>query len=94
MQDQEFEWDDGKAATNYANHGVSFEAAKEAFRDPFGIERHDERSDYGEDRFILIANAQATILTVAHTPRNGRTRLISARRATRAEQNDYFTQTT
>jgi uncharacterized DUF497 family protein len=37
-----FEWDETKAAENYAKHGVSFEAATEVFRDAFGIEKLDE----------------------------------------------------
>jgi uncharacterized protein len=35
MNDDEFEWEDAKAAQNYANHGVTFEAAREVFEDPF-----------------------------------------------------------
>ena len=35
MKDDEFEWDDVKAAQNLADHGVSFEAARLAFDDPF-----------------------------------------------------------
>jgi uncharacterized protein len=42
-----FEWDDAKAAENYARHGVSFETATKAFKDPFGIERLDDRENYG-----------------------------------------------
>jgi uncharacterized DUF497 family protein len=38
MHDGEFEWDDQKAVDNYSKHGVSFEAAREAFKDPFAIE--------------------------------------------------------
>lgn len=51
---ESFEWDEAKAADNYAKHGVSFETAIKVFRDPFGIERLDDRQDYGEERFILI----------------------------------------
>ena len=94
MQNEAFEWDDHKAAHNYADHGVSFEAATKAFNDPFGIERWDDREAYGEDRFILIALAEATVLTVVYTERNGRSHLISARCATTREQDDYFTQST
>jgi uncharacterized DUF497 family protein len=86
----EFEWDEAKAADNYAKHGVSFEMACLVFKDPFAIERLDDREDYGEDRFILTGMAEGTLLTVVHTERNGRVRIISARQATRHEQNDYF----
>ena len=48
--------------------------------------------NYGEDRFILTGTAEGAVLTIVYTERNGRIRFISARRATRHEQNDYFTQ--
>jgi len=69
---------------------VSFETAIKVFRDPFGIERLDDRQDYGEERFILIGTAEEVVITVVYTKRNGRFRIISARRATRHEQDDYF----
>jgi uncharacterized DUF497 family protein len=86
MKDDAFEWDDGKAAENYANHGIGFELAKQVFRDLFAVEH------YGEDRFILIGIVEQLVLCVAYTEREGRIRLISARRATKREQDDYFTQ--
>jgi uncharacterized DUF497 family protein len=85
-----FEWDETKAAENYAKHGVSFETATKVFRDPFAVERLDDREDYGEERFVLIGSAESTTLAVVYTERNGRIRIISARRATRIEENDYF----
>ena len=69
---------------------MSFELAVKVFRDPFGIERLDDREDYGEDRFILIGTAAGALLTVVYTERNGRIRIISARQATKREEDDYF----
>ncbi len=74
-----FEWDETKAAENYAKHGVSFETATEVFRDTFAVERLDDREDYGEDRFILIGIVDGTVLTVVYTERSDRIRIISAR---------------
>ena len=54
MADHEFEWDDDKAALNYAKHGVSFEAAREVFKDAFAVETLDDRVDYREERFSII----------------------------------------
>ena len=85
-----FEWDAAKAAENFAKHGVSFDTAARVFSDPFGVERLDDREDYGEERFILIGTVAEVVLTVVYTERNGRIRIISARRATRHEQDDYF----
>jgi hypothetical protein len=94
MKDKNFEWDDAKAAENEAKHGVSFALARSVFKDPFAIERRDDRQDYGEERFILIGMVQGVVLTVVYTLREERARLISARRATRLEQDDYATQET
>ena len=43
MRDDEFEWDDGKAAANWRKHGVSFEMARQSFQDGFAIEWIDDR---------------------------------------------------
>jgi uncharacterized protein len=92
MGDRTFEWDETKAAENYLRHGVEFEAARQVFRDPFAIEQLDDREDYGEDRLILIGMGNGIVLTIVYTERDARIRLISARRATKHEQDEYFTQ--
>lgn len=79
-----------KARENRRKHGISFEQAKRAFTDPFGVEWLDTREAYGETRTILLAMADGTILVVVFTERGERIRLISARKATRYEQNLYF----
>jgi uncharacterized DUF497 family protein len=50
----EVEWHDAKAEANWQSHGVSFELAKTVFKDPFAIERLDDREDYGEERFVIV----------------------------------------
>ena len=60
---------------------------------PFAIERLDDRQDYGEDRFVIIGMAAGgVVLFVAFSEREGRIRIISARRATQNEQDDYLQQ--
>ena len=87
----EFEWHDAKAAANLRAHGVSFDLAKTTFSDPFAIERLDDRADYGEERFVMIGMAEGNVLLfVAYTEREECIRIISARRATQYEQEDYF----
>ena len=81
MRDEEFEWDDAKAASNFEKHGVRFEQACLAFRDPFALEFADQRQDYGEARYILIGMVEGRILFVSFTERGGRMRIISARGA-------------
>jgi hypothetical protein len=86
----EFEWDDTKAAENVRIHGVSFAQAALAFGDPFAVEWIDLRGDYGEERIILLGMTGSQILTVVYTERGERIRIISARRATRNEQDLYY----
>jgi uncharacterized protein len=88
-----FEWDKAKAKANYRRHGVSFELAETVFQDPFAIERLDDREDRDEERFVIIGVAEGGVLLfVAYTEREERIRIISARRATQHEQDDYFQQ--
>ncbi|MEW6660123.1 MAG: BrnT family toxin [Thermodesulfobacteriota bacterium] len=89
MHDAAFEWDESKAAKNYAAHGVSFEAAREVFKDPFAIEWLDAREHYGEDRFVIIGMAEGRLLYVAYTMRDEVIRIISARRAEPHERRRY-----
>jgi uncharacterized protein len=92
MRDDDFEWDDAKAAANLARHGVGFEAARLAFSDGFAVAREDPRQDYGEDRFILLGMANNLLLQVAYTMRQDRVRIISARLAEPRERRRYHEQ--
>jgi len=85
-----FEWHTAKADANERAHGVTFELATTAFHDPFAVELVDDREDYGEQRFGMAEGH--TLLFVAHTERDERIRIISARRATRYETEGYFSQ--
>ena len=90
MHDHDFEWDSDKAAANWRHHGVTFDHAATAVRDPFAIEAIDERQDYGEERVNLIGMCEGTLLHVSYTERGEHVRIISARRAQRHEQDRYF----
>jgi uncharacterized DUF497 family protein len=84
-----FEWDDDKNRLNIEKHGVSFDTACRIF-DGFVFTVRDQRFDYGEVRDISIGEVgDLTVLTVVHTDRNGITRLISARAASRSERKRY-----
>lgn len=94
MQDEEFEWDDDKAARNLIRHGVSFEVARRAFDDVFGVARDDRREDYGEDRATLIAMVEGRLVFVAVTMRQDRVRIIMARLAEPFEKQLYHDENT
>jgi uncharacterized DUF497 family protein len=86
----EFEWEPVKAKLNLKEHGVSFDEATTIFRDTLSITIADpDHSDY-EDRFIDIGMShRRQLLVVAYTERKDKIRIISARRATRAERKNY-----
>ena len=88
----EFEWDDAKAVANLRDHGVSFAQAAAACADPFAVEWIDDREAYGEERVILLGMKDGQVLVVVYAERNARIRIISARRATKHEQDVYFRQ--
>jgi hypothetical protein len=90
-----FEWDPAKAITNQRRHGIRFERAATIFQDPSQISIYDEEHSSDEDRWVTLGmDAGGTPLVVVHTFRtnpNGDVtiRLISARRATRREAQQY-----
>jgi uncharacterized DUF497 family protein len=86
----EFEWDEDKAASNRRKHGVSFEEAASIFADPLAAIFDDEVHSAEEQREILIGHsAKNRLLLVCFTERGGTVRIISARRATKREREDY-----
>jgi uncharacterized protein len=89
MRDVAFGWDDRKAAANYGKHGVSFETARQAFKDVFAIDQPDDREDYGEERFTLLGMVQGRLPFVAFAMRGERIRIISARGAEPDEHRIY-----
>ena len=86
----EFEWNDHKAKANLRRHGVSFEEASTVFGDPLAILLPDPDHSQGEERFpVLGVSSHRRMLVVSHAERPPKTRLISARPATRHERRQY-----
>ena len=86
----EFEWDKNKAEANLLKHEVSFDEAKTVFNDPLYIDFYDPDHSDKEDRYIIIGESQQSrLLIVSYTEREHKTRLISAREATRREREYY-----
>lgn len=83
-----YEWDERKRTSNYAKHGVDFPWAARVFDDVFAIGYEDDHPD--EVRFIQIGMVDGVILFVVFTERGDTVRLISARRATKHEQDAYY----
>jgi uncharacterized DUF497 family protein len=87
-----FEWDPKKAAANLRKHGVSFDDAQTVFADDRARLIDDPDHSAQEDRFVLLGRSGSLrLLVVVHSYRaeGNAVRIISARKATRAEQRFY-----
>jgi len=81
------EWDDEKAASNLAKHGVSFEEAETVFDDPNTAYAPDAVYPGDEERGLAIGyTLENRLLFVVYTNRGEVPRIISARRATTQER--------
>jgi uncharacterized DUF497 family protein len=87
--DGDFEWDEDKAESNLAKHGVSFPEAATVFADPAAVYLDDGS---GTDRIVVVGKSlRDRLLYVVHVERGQRDRIISARQANRAEIDVYQT---
>ncbi|MGE0116464.1 MAG: BrnT family toxin [Dongiaceae bacterium] len=84
----EFEWDNAKNTMNRSKHGISFEEAATIWDGPI-VTGQDEahHSEVREISFGLIGGT--TVACVVHTERNGKIRIISARKATNGERREF-----
>jgi uncharacterized DUF497 family protein len=90
MKNSEFEWDDEKAKSNLKKHGVSFEEAATIFNDPKIATILDPDHSEDEERFASLGiSFIKRLLSVIHTERSEKNRLISARKATKTERKNY-----
>jgi uncharacterized DUF497 family protein len=84
----DYQWDVNKARTNLRKHGVSFADAVLVFEDTAAITIEDEHIE--EERYITIGmDAQSRVLIVVFTWRNNTIRIISARKTTILERQQY-----
>ena len=84
------EWDEEKAASNLAKHGVSFEEAETVLDDLLGQYFDDPlHSDNETPCFAVGFSAQNRLLVVAYTNRGELPRIISARTATAHERRNH-----
>lgn len=86
----EFEWDSAKAAANLKKHDVAFDEALTVFADRLARIFDDPDHSGDEKREIIIGHsAKQRLLLVCFTERPGKVRIISARRGTKHERQDY-----
>ena len=93
MSDISFEWDESKDKTNRRKHKVSFEDARTVFLDENAIRFFDPDHSDDEDRFLMLGMSfTLRVLIVSHCYKQNDSviRIISARKADKQEQSDYW----
>jgi len=93
MTEMRFEWDEAKSRRNKRKHGVSFEEAQTVFFDEYALRFYDPDHSADEDRFLMLGiSYRLRVLVVCHCHRASDTviRMISARKADKQEEADYW----
>jgi len=88
-----FEWSETKNRANLKKHKISFEEAKKVFYNENARLLSDPSHSDGEDRFILLGlshNAKILVVVHAYKEQDELIRIISARKATKKENEYYF----
>lgn len=83
----DFEWDEAKAESNLAKHGVVFTEAVLAMKDPLSLDFEDLVEP--ANLITLAATPDGRILYIVSTERDDRLRIITARDATASERRRY-----
>ncbi len=83
------EWDENKRLLNIKKHGIDFIGAEAIFRGAT-VTFEDDRFDYEEQRFITFGLFEMRTVYVAHTEHHDCIRIISIRKATKAEEKFYY----
>lgn len=84
-----FEWDEDKQQANLRKHGIDFADIWQFFENETD-EIVDDHFDYGEIRYLSLGLLFGEVIAVSHTQANDSTRIISARKAEKYEQEKYF----
>ncbi|TMH23647.1 MAG: BrnT family toxin [Betaproteobacteria bacterium] len=85
-----FTWDPNKERRNKRKHGVGFQEATTVFGDALAVTVSDPDHSIGEERLVTVGQSTAgRLLVVYHVEQGDTIRIISARRATVHERQDY-----
>lgn len=88
----QYEWDEDKEIVNIRKHGISFDTAKTVWSDPNALEFYDDEHSDTEERFIIVGKTPSgkTLFVIFCEKLEGEViRIISARRATSSEKEQY-----
>lgn len=92
MGELRIEWDALKAERNERKHGISFNEAQTVFYDENARLLYDSEHSIDEDRYILLGmSSSLRLLVVSHLYQEDveLIRIISARKATKRERQQY-----
>lgn len=85
-----FIWDKNKAKLNLGKHNLSFEDAATVFADPLAFIFDDDEHSRKEQRNLIIGHTKKNkVIIVSFTERDQHIRIISARKTTKKEKQDY-----
>ena len=85
----QFTWDEAKRKSNLAKHGYDFADAHKVFAGTLVL-AEDGRADYGEQRMLALGQLDAVVVMIVHVESDDTIRVISMRKATKHETNDYY----
>lgn len=85
----EFDWNEARREANLLNHGIDFVGIEEVFEgETFTI--LDHRFDYGEERIVTFGFFEGRVVAIVHTETDDLIRIISVRKATKNEEENYY----
>ena len=90
MMEIDFDWNPEKEEINYRKHGISFQEATTVLEDLLSWTFPDPDHSGEEQRYLTMGvSSYDKLLVVSHTDRESKTRIISARKATKQERRYY-----
>jgi len=84
-----YEWDEAKREANIIKHGIDFVEVAGLIVWSFAATKRDERSNYGEPRFVSLVPIRKRLHVVVWTPRKKVLRIIGIRKANKREEQYY-----
>ncbi|CAN5527227.1 MAG: BrnT family toxin [Acidobacteriota bacterium] len=84
-----FEWDERKRFSNLRKHDIDFADVFRVF-DTEMLTKVDDRFDYGEIRHLSLGILFGAVVAISYVDNDDSVRIISARRAEKHEQENYF----
>ena len=82
-------FDPAKRDATLLNRGLDFADAARVFAGAV-VEREDDRFNYGEVRMISVGLLYGVAVVIVSTDRGAARHVISMRKATKGEQDEYF----